>query len=693
MQRETEKIAAGLGKDLLIVTDEHGRVLAATERHGARPRVGADLMLLPVVRRALDPSLPTDVSNFGVGQVGADYFQIVSVPIVLQGFPIGALILGERLDGAFLHGLRELFGGEIVIARNGEVIRSTLGGTADAEHVGTVLAAGANRDATIRLGREEFVLAALPLGLDPAGEPVMLYLLHPLSAALGPVNGVVRVSFILYGCLAVVLGGVGAALVSRSLLAPLHSFVGFMESVARSREYSRRFDASRATAEIRTLDASYDRLIESLAHQHAELKRRTDELSRTNATLTEQMREREMAEQALRSSEQQLRQSQKLEAVGTLAGGVAHDFNNLLTVILSYTEMVMKELGARSPLYEDLESVHAAGIRAAGLTKQLLAFSRKQVMQPKVLDLNDAVTGIQKMLRRVIGEDIDLQTVTQASPGFVQADPGQLEQVIMNLVVNARDAMPRGGRVTLQTANVHFAEGAPDLIAPMPPGDWVLLAVADTGFGMDEATRARIFEPFYTTKEPGKGTGLGLSTVYGIVKQSGGFIWVESEPGQGTTFKIYLPHVADTGEPVTRVVETAQPSLGAETILLAEDEEPVRVLARRCLEGMGYRVLAASRADEAQQMAERHAGPIHLLLTDVVMPGGSGPELASRLAARHPEMRVLYMSGYTDDAIVHRGVIAPGIELLEKPFTPATLARKVRDVLDHPGTAAAVVAS
>jgi CheY-like chemotaxis protein len=210
---------------------------------------------------------------------------------------------------------------------------------------------------------------------------------------------------------------------------------------------------------------------------------------------------------------------------------------------------------------------------------------------------------------------------------------------------------------------------------------------------MDEATRARIFEPFFTTKDPGKGTGLGLSTVYGIVKQSGGFIWVESEPGQGTTFKIYLPLVANAGEQVMRVLEPAQPSLGAETILLAEDEEPVRVLARRCLEGMGYRVLAASRADEALQMAERHAGPIHLLLTDVVMPGGSGPELAAQLAARHPEMRVLYMSGYTDDAIVHRGVIAPGIELLEKPFNPAALARKVRDVLDHPGTAAVVVAS
>jgi CheY-like chemotaxis protein len=327
------------------------------------------------------------------------------------------------------------------------------------------------------------------------------------------------------------------------------------------------------------------------------------------------------------------------------------------------------------------------------LTKQLLAFSRKQVMQPKVLDLNGAVTGIEKMLRRVIGEDIDLQTVTHASMGFVQADPGQLEQVIMNLVVNARDAMPRGGQVTLETANVRFFAGDPDLPAPMEAGDWVLLSVSDTGFGMDETTRARIFEPFFTTKEPGKGTGLGLSTVYGIIKQSGGFVFVESEPGKGTTFKIYLPQVAETGEVVARTVEPVRRSLGVETILLAEDEEPVRILARRCLEGMGYRVLAASRADEAQRVAEHHAGPIHLLLADVVMPGGSGPELAERLAPGHPEMRVLYMSGYTDDAIVHRGVIAPGIELLEKPFTPATLARKVREVLDQPGTAAAAVAS
>jgi len=690
VRRETEKIAAGLGRDLLIVTDDRGRVLAASERHGKRPPAGADLRLLPVVRRALDPSLPTDASNFGVAQVGGDYFQVGCVPIVLQGFAIGTLTIGERLDEEFLHAQAELFGGEIVIARQGEVIASTLPGAVDAQGSGPVLAPRAERSGTVRFGGEEFVMASLPLGLDPAGEPVILYLLHPLSRALGPVNAVMRVSFLVYGCLAVLLAGVGAAFVSRSLLAPFRRFVGFMESVARSREYSRQFDSSRATAEIRTLNASYDRLIESLARQHAELIQRTEELSRTNVTLTEQMLERERAEQALRASEQQLRQSQKLEAVGTLAGGVAHDFNNLLTVILSYVDLVKKEIGVKNPLYEDLEAAHAAALRAAGLTKQLLAFSRKQVMQPKVLDLNGAVTAIEKMLQRVIGEDIELRTVTGASHGYIQADPGQLEQVIMNLVVNARDAMPRGGQVTIETENARFADAVPEPLAPMPPGDWVRLRVTDTGFGMDERTRARIFEPFYTTKEPGKGTGLGLSTAYGIVKQSGGFIFVESEPGKGTTFTIYLPQVADPGAPVARPPEPARAPAGAETILLAEDEAPVRTLAQRCLEEMGYRVLAASRADEAQRMAEHHAGPIHLLLTDVVMPGGSGPELAERLAARHPEMRVLYMSGYTDDAIVHRGVIAPGIELLEKPFTPATLTRRVRDVLDQPGRPAAV---
>jgi signal transduction histidine kinase len=655
IQDEVVRIVAGLGKDLLIVTDGHGRVLAASERGGARPAIGADLSTLPPVRRALDPSLPADSANAGVALIGGHYFQIGCVPIVLQGFAIGTLLLGDRLDAELLGRLRESVDGEIVVARPGEVIASTL---AQAPEAAAVATAGTGGPGTIRAAGAEYVVAPLRLGFAPDGQPVTLYLLRSLGGALGPLNVAVRLDFILYGVLAVVFAGLGAVVVSRSLLAPLRNFVGFVESVADSGDYARRFDASRATAEIRTLDEAYDHLLESLDQKRTELEQRTEEL----------------------------RQSQKLEAIGTLAGGVAHDFNNLLTIILSYTDMVKAALGSGHELREDLEAVQQAADRAAGLTKQLLAFSRKQVLQPRLLDLNGVVAGVEKMLRRVIGEDIEMQTVAAAPLGKIKADPGQLEQVLLNLVVNARDAMPRGGRLAIETGNVHFAS-APELLAPMGAGDWVLLTVSDTGVGMDDATRARIFEPFFTTKQPGKGTGLGLSTVYGIVKQSGGFVWVTSQPGHGTTFKIYFPKAVEEREAAREEAAALGGLRGAETVLLVEDEEPVRVLTRRCLEGYGYRVLTASHPDEAVRLADRHNGPIHLMLTDVIMPGESGRELAERLAPVRPEMRVLYMSGYTDDAVVHHGVPTAGIELLEKPFTPVELARRVRGMLDRPGTA------
>jgi signal transduction histidine kinase/CheY-like chemotaxis protein len=677
VQREVERIAAGIGKDLLIVTDDAARVLAASERHGARPAVGTDLSRLPVVSRALDRALPEDGANFGVVRFDGVVFQIGCVPIILQDIPIGTLILGERLDHAYVDRLRASFGGELVVAAPGEVIAATLGPGVEANRLAD---AG---QGTTRLGGEEFVVAPRPLGLDLAGERVALYLLQPLDRTLGPVNRALLFNFLLYGAVAVVLAGLGAGLVSRSLLAPFGRFVRFMESVAESGDYSRRFDSAGATLEIQTLHGSYNHLIKSLAQKHAQLEQRSAELSQANVVLTGEIHERERAEQALRSSEEQLRQSQKLEAIGTLAGGVAHDFNNLLTVILSYTELTIAELGPDSPLHADLAQVTQAAIRASNLTKQLLAFSRKQVLQPTVFDVNAVVAGVEKMLQRVIGEDIDLRTVKQTPLARVKADAGQIEQVIMNLAVNARDAMPRGGRLTIETANVELGAGDPDRPEVMRPGRWVLLVVSDTGIGMDEATRARIFEPFFTTKEPGKGTGLGLSMVYGIVKQSGGFIWVASEPGRGTAFKIYLPSVEELGEWVGPGENQGAPR-GSETILLVEDEAPVRVLARRCLEGSGYRVLEASGPDEALGLAARHDGPIHLLLTDVVMPHVDGRELAERLGRERADVRVLYMSGYTDDAIVHHGVLDPGTQLLQKPFTPVSLAQKVREVLDQP---------
>jgi CheY-like chemotaxis protein len=376
-----------------------------------------------------------------------------------------------------------------------------------------------------------------------------------------------------------------------------------------------------------------------------------------------------------------LRQSQKLEAVGTLAGGVAHDFNNLLTVIISYTDLLLREAGPDSSMRTDLVQVKEAAGRAATMTKQLLAFSRRQVLQPKVIDLGLIVDGIRDLLRRMISEDIELQARTHQPLARVKADPGQIEQVLMNLAVNARDAMPAGGVLTIETANETLSAGDPRLRDMMPPGPWVRLSVRDTGVGMDEQTQARIFEPFFTTKEPGKGTGLGLSTVYGIVKQSGGFVWVSSAVGAGTTFDIYLPSVEEVATPA----EAAPTAVGggSETILLVEDEAPVRSLARRCLERHGYRIIEAGGSPEALALAARHHGAIDLLLTDVVMPQGNGRELAERLRALRPEIRVLYMSGYTDDGVVRRAGVTPGSELLEKPFTPDGLARKVRQVLDR----------
>ncbi|PYO27335.1 MAG: hybrid sensor histidine kinase/response regulator [Gemmatimonadetes bacterium] len=380
--------------------------------------------------------------------------------------------------------------------------------------------------------------------------------------------------------------------------------------------------------------------------------------------------------------EQQLRQAQKMEAVGRLAGGIAHDFNNILTAITGYADLLLEDLAPKDPRRQDAEEIHKAADRAAGLTRQLLAFSRQQVLQPRVVDLNALVSELEKMLRRLLGEDVKLATVLAPTLGRVRADAGQLEQVIMNLAVNARDAMPTGGQLTIETADVEFDGGYAAEHYPAPPGKYAMLAVSDTGTGMDPETQAHLFEPFFTTKEKGKGTGLGLATVYGIVKQSGGFIWVYSELGAGTTFKIYLPRVEGAVEPASGRAAPVPVARGSETVLVAEDEAPVRAVARHALERYGYRVLEAASAEAALDVAQRYSGPIHVLLTDVIMPGLSGRDLATRLAALRPETRVIYMSGYTDDAITRHGVLEPGFVFVQKPFTPDTLARTVRDVLD-----------
>jgi PAS domain S-box-containing protein len=393
--------------------------------------------------------------------------------------------------------------------------------------------------------------------------------------------------------------------------------------------------------------------------------------------------ERKKAEQELANLLEQLRQSQKMEAIGRLAGGIAHDFNNLLTVIKGYSQLSLIELKEEDPVRTNVEETRKAADRAADLIRQLLAFSRRQIMEMKVIDLNGLLQDLEKMLQRVIGEEVELVTRLDKNLGRIKVDPGQIEQVIMNLAINAKDAMPNGGKLFIETSNTELDEGYARTHIAVIPGRYVRLSVSDTGVGMKPEVRNRVFEPFFTTKEKGKGTGLGLSTVYGIVKQSGGNIWVYSETGQGTTFKIYVPRV---DEPLAELREqTIKEDLpgGKETILIVEDDEEVRKLAAQILEGRGYKVLRASGGSEALDLFKKKEEPIHLVLSDVVMPGMSGRELAKRFMLIHPKIKVLYMSGYTDHAIVHRGFLEEGVDYVQKPFTIDGLARKVREVLDR----------
>jgi two-component system cell cycle sensor histidine kinase/response regulator CckA len=401
-------------------------------------------------------------------------------------------------------------------------------------------------------------------------------------------------------------------------------------------------------------------------------------------SIVEDITERRRTEEALRKSEEQLRQWQRVEAIGRLAGGVAHDFNNLLMTIKGCSELLLGAFDRRDPRREEVEEILKAADRATALTRQLLAFGRRQVLQPQILDLNAVVMNMDKMLRRLIGEDIQLITSLEPEVWSVKVDPGMIEQVVMNLAVNSRDAMPSGGKLTIETSNVIHDEEYASHHVSVKPGYYVMLAISDTGCGMDKETQSHLFEPFFTTKDTGKGSGLGLSTVYGIIKQSGGNIWAYSEPGLGTTFKIYLPRVeraAKGYKPRLKPKEVGAPG-GTETILLVEDEEAVRTMVSKILQNKGYTVLEARHGNEAIEVSERYEGSINLMVTDVIMPQMSGRELAERMAPMRPEMHVLYMSGYPDNTIVQHGVLEPGTAFLQKPFTINALELKVREILD-----------
>jgi signal transduction histidine kinase/CheY-like chemotaxis protein len=517
-------------------------------------------------------------------------------------------------------------------------------------------------------GKEPRPYERLETSLGPvleADQPVVPGLRAQVRVGLSekPIEGRLRavrnrvVGIVFLATLASLLAGV---LLGRRIVEPLAKLSESMRAFGRDSAAEGELAPGGGGREVRELTAAFNRMIA----------------------------DRRDAEEALRRTEGQLRQSQKMEAIGQLAGGVAHDFNNLLTAITGYSEMLLADVPPADPHRRGLEEIRKAADRAAALTSQLLSFSRRQLLAPRVLDLNEVVTGMDPMLRRLIGEDIILESIPAPGLGKALADPHHLEQVLVNLVVNARDAMPAGGRLTIETANVDLDATYLSRQPHAKAGPHVMLAVSDTGCGIDPQALPHIFEPFFTTKEKGKGTGLGLATVFGIVSQSGGHVTAYSERGKGTSFKVYLPRIAETDAvPPDRTDGHPAPLHGSGTILLVEDEEAVRTLAAALLRRFGYDVLEGAGGPEALDLAAGHGGPIHLLVTDVVMPGMNGRQLAERLRASNPALRVLYMSGYTDNAIVHHGVIDRGVSFLQKPFTPESLARKVRETLDAPAPA------
>jgi signal transduction histidine kinase len=664
--------------DLLLVTDDSGRVFAAAGSNGITVPRGTNLTALGAVARALDPRAPADVGGLGVLRTDVGYYQVAAYPLVQAGITLGSLVLGRRLDSAFIASARATSDAGVILTAGGTVVGAG-DSIVDAAAAAPLLASRGTDTAAavVRVRGADYVVAPVLLGETQAREPVRLWMLHPLTARVTALMRPLQTKFFVYGAFAVFVAAVGAAFTARTVLGPVKRFVGYMRSGAAAEERQGGFDAANEALEVRTLNESFNQLMDSLATRRRELEERTAELITANVVLTDEISERRRVEQALRESQAQLRQSQKLEAIGTLAGGIAHDFNNLITVITGYTQLALMRTPSGTPEAADLRQVVDASDRAANLTHQLLAFSRKQVLQPTVLDLGAVVDGIAPMLQRIIGEHIELRIESAGPLARVRADRGQLEQVLLNLAVNARDAMTgRGGKLTIATRTVVTSDRA----------SAVELSVCDTGAGMTDDVRDRAFEPFFTTKEPGKGTGLGLSTVYGIVNQSGGTIRVDSAPGSGTSFTIALPASEMVGGGEAQTPDEGELPRGTETVLIVEDAEDVRILARRTLQERGYTVLVARDGQEALEIAG--ARRVDLLLTDIVMPRTSGPQLVAKYASMKDRPLVVYMSGYADDAL-SQYELDPAVVFVRKPFTPSTLARVIRSALDaHKGAGA-----
>lgn len=694
LQNELDKIWAGLPKDLLIVTNAEGGVLVANGTADDLPDQGVRLAVMPAVERALNPNEAVGDQNFGLMRFGDHYFLAAASPIVLQDYVIGTLVLGDRIDSSFLPNLRAFFGGNTVITVGGKTIASTLPdlkvGDPNAELPVLLADAVLRNDSTVLLEGHEYLVDSMVLGADESGAPATLFLLRSLTEAMRQPNGKLMKILATQALLAILLGAALAWAATRVSLRPLAKFTDFMKEVAATGDYSRRFERRKPAVgrpsrnngkpSERRLTATrsnneLDLLVDGFNGMLSEIEDRDNSLKSAH-------RELEAGVEVLKEKEEELRHLQKMEALGLLAGGVAHDFNNILTVVTGFSDMALKSLSRNrdQEAAEFIEEARKASESAALLTRQLLAFSSKQVTSTKVVDINRLITERKEIFRRVVGDSVSLELALQDDLDRVLADPAQVEQVLMNLIVNARDAMDSDGEIRIETCNVLPDGDASEKYNLELSGPHVLLSVTDSGCGIDAETMEHMFEPFYTTKGKGKGTGLGLSTVHGVIRQCGGQIRVESDPGAGTAFRVFFPAIAEAAQE-TGESPVQSPVSGTATILLVEDEADVRNVVGRMLASHGYTVLPADGPRQALDLVEKHGDRVDLLLTDVIMPMMNGRELSNRISQMKPGIRTLFMSGFTAGVIDDTGVLSPGVDFLQKPFTPDALAAKISRIL------------
>ncbi len=673
LQNELDKIWTGLRHDLLFVTDQAGTILAADSISDISFSAHAEMAEHPVVQAALDPANRPGIENFGLVELDGQQFFFGSSPIVLQDYIIGTLAIGDMVGSSLLPELREIFGGETVVTAGDKIVTSTLEESWSQALEANAALLSLGEDAPLQIGGEEFIVTSMALGQDEDGEEVSLYLLRSVTEALREPNRKLIRTLAIQASIALILAALLSWIATRAGLKPLQRFVDFMKKVGETGDYSRRFvpDNKKEIADPRN---ELDLLVNGFNNMIAEIEARDSSIKKAHADLMDSI-------ETIHLKEKQLRQLQKMEAIGLLAGGVAHDFNNILMVISGFSELALKSLPQDHEARENIDEVLKASKTASLLTRQLLAFSSKQVTKPKVVAVNALVEELEKILSTLVGHAKPILMELDPEVGSVLIDPAQMEQILLNLTVNARDAIKRRGEIRISTRLATLGSEPAVRFNVELDRPHVIVSVEDDGCGMDAETRSHIFEPFFTTKGKGKGTGLGLSTVHGIVKQAGGQIRVETEPGKGTTMAIFLPQIqADADD---QAIATGPEAVtGTGTILLVEDESDVRKVVSQILQMNGYHVIDVSGPQEALAIAEESGELIDVLVTDVVMPEMNGKELSERVQEISPAIRVLYISGYAGGVVDESGVLPEGVNFLQKPFAPEDLLAKLHRILN-----------